>query len=76
MEAIVQQKRGNASKAKNLNGFDQGLEMKIRKAFERLKDSPDREDKRSAHKQMAGLMALRNPEYVKELEYQKFGFYL
>ena len=76
MEAIVQQKRGNASKTKNLNGYDQGLEMKIRKAFERLNDSPDREEKRGAHKQMASLMALRNPEYVKELEFQKFGVYL
>ncbi len=76
MEAIIQQKKGNTSKTTNLNGYDQGLEMKIRKAFERLKDSPDREEKISAHWQMAGLMALRNPEYVKELEFQKFGVYL
>jgi len=71
----LQQKEEYAS-TKNLNGYDQGLEMKIRKAFERLKDSPDREEKRGAHKQMASLMALRNPEYVKELEFQKFGVYL
>jgi len=76
MEAIIQQKKGNTSKTTNLNGYDQGLEMKIRKAFERLKDSPDREEKRGAHKQMAELMALRTPDFVRELEYRKFGFYL
>ena len=76
MTTSLQQKEENASTAKNLNGYDQGLEMKIRKAFERLKDSPDRKEKRHAHKRMAELMALRNPEYVKELEYQKFGYYL
>ena len=76
MVTSLQQKEENASTAKNLNGYDQGLEMKIRRAFERLKDSADREEKISAHWQMSGLMALRNPEYVKELEYQKFGVYL
>lgn len=75
MTTSLQQKEGKANKG-NLKGYNQGLEMKIRKAFERLKDSPDREEKISAHWQMSGLMALRNPEYVKELEYQKFGVYL
>ena len=73
---MVNEKTDDVKDTGSLNGYNQELEMKIRKAFERLQDSPDRADKRRAHRQMAELMALRNPEYVKELEYQKFGYYL
>ncbi len=76
MTTSLQQKEGNASKATNLQGYNQGLEMQIENAFERLKNSPELEEKRNAHKRMADLIALRNPEYVRELEFQKFGFYL
>jgi len=76
VENILQRKEGKANKVRNLKGYNQGLEMQIKNAFERLKDALDREEKRGAHKRMAELMALRNPEYVKELEYQKFGYYL
>ena len=76
IKEMINEKTDDVKKPHNLKGYNQGLEMKIRGAFERLKDSPDREAKRNAHKQMAGLMALRNPAYVRELEYQKFGCYL
>lgn len=73
---MIIEKIDDVKESHNLNGYNQGLETKIKKAFERLKDSPDREEMRGAHKQMASLMALRNPAYVRELEYQKFGYYL
>jgi len=76
MEAIVHRKEGKANKVRTLKGYNQGLEMQIENAFERLKDSPELEEKRNAHKQMAGLMALRTPDFVRELEFQKFGYYL
>ena len=73
---MVNEKADNVKKLRDLKGYNQGLEMQIKNAFERLLDSPESEEKRNAHKQMAGLMALRNPAYVRELEYQKFGCYL
>ena len=73
---MLNEKTDDVKEPHNLKGYNQGLEMQIEKTFERLKDSPDREEKRGAHNQMANLMALRNPVYVKELEYQKFGHYL
>ena len=73
---MINEKTDDVKEPNNLKGYNQGLEMKIRRAFERLKDSPELNEKRNAHRQMASLMALRNPAYVRELEYQKFGYYL
>ena len=73
---MINEKTDDVKEPHNLNGYNPGLEMQIRKAFIQLKDSPESEEKRNAHKQMASLMALRNPVYVRELEYQKFGHYL
>ena len=73
---MINQKSDDVKEPHNLRGYNQGLEMQIENAFERLKDSPELKEKRNAHKQMASLMALRDPAYVRELECQKFGYYL
>ncbi len=54
---------------------DDELEVKISDAKGWI-NAPDNEARRKAFQHMAKLIAQRNPEYVKELEYQKFGVYL
>ena len=73
---MINEKTDDVKEPHNFRGYNQRLETQIKNAFERLKDALDREEKRGAHKQMAELMALRTPDFVRELEYRKFGFYL
>ena len=54
---------------------DEELEAKIDAAKEWINE-PNSEAQRRMFQRMASLIAQRSPEYIRELEYQKFGFYL
>ncbi len=54
---------------------DDELEAKIDDAKSWI-NAPNSEGKRKAFQHMAKLIAQRSPEYVRELEAQKFGYYL
>ena len=54
---------------------DDELEAKIDAAKEWINE-PNSEAQRKAFQHMADLIAQRSPEYISELEYQKFGCYL
>ncbi len=51
---------------------DDELEAKIDAAKEWINE-PNSEAQRKAFQHMADLIAQRSPEYIRELEYQKFG---
>ena len=54
---------------------DNQLEEKI-DAAKRWVNEPNREARRKAFQRMANLIAKRSPEYIAQLEAQKFGHYL
>ena len=54
---------------------DDELEAKIDAAKGWINE-PNSEAKRKVFQHMADLIAQRSPEYISELEYQKFGYYL
>ena len=54
---------------------DDDLEAKIHAAKGWINE-PNSRARRKEFQRMASLIARRSPEYVRELEYQKFGFYL
>ncbi len=54
---------------------DDELEAKIDDAKSWI-NAPNSEGKRKEFQHMAKLIAQRSPEYVRELEAQKFGYYL
>ncbi len=76
MEAILQQKEGKANQLHELKGYYHNLEMARQEQYELLLSSTDKDIQRRAARRMASLTALRNPAYVKELEFKKFGYYL
>ena len=54
---------------------DDELEAKI-DAAKRWINEPNSEAQRKEYQRMADLIAKRSPEYIRELEYQTFWFYL
>lgn len=54
---------------------DRELEAKINVAKGWIKE-PNREARRKAFQHMADLKAQRSPEYIRELDFQMFGYYL
>ena len=54
---------------------DDVLEAKI-DAAKRWENESDREARRKAFQYMADLIARRSPAYIRELEFQIFGYYL
>lgn len=54
---------------------DDVLEAKI-DAAKSWVNEPHREERRIKFQYMADLIAQRSPEYVRDLEFQKFGYYL
>ena len=54
---------------------DDELEAKIDAAKEWI-SQPTNEGRRRAFQRMANLIAQRSPEYIHELEFQKFGYYV
>ena len=76
MQATLQQKEEKATQLHELNGYNRELEMARQEQYELLLSSDDVTKQRHAVRRMASLTALRNPAYVKELEFKKFGYYL
>jgi len=65
-------------KLQEVGGFqfrDDVLEAKI-DAAKSWVNEPNREERRIKFQYMADLIAQRSPEYIRELEFQMFGYYL
>ncbi len=80
MQNILQRKEEKATQLHKLNGYDHKLEMAIKGTANRVmklarlySDVSDNDALRSQTQKIADLKALRSPEYIRELEYQKFG---
>ena len=53
---------------RDLNDFNEDLESKREMAHRHIIDSKSRERRVEAHRKLAGLTALRSPEFVRDLE--------